>query len=279
MAFNTKVRYFDRTNATVEAIGSVAWEVTSHVDRYMFAPQTSSHAGRSASSLDRARDGPAVVGARRAAQTAPAPRCGTGVHEEKAVGPVLFPQDQIFCPTIADPKEPRSFISFLRGTFRSLDDPSGEGTSIASGGLGDSFGLVRWGGPEGGAGVQLDLVGSIFAQFDLGAPSNDLINADYIVGVPLTFRRRGFSACACTTKARIWATSICCVARTSNARTSRSSPWNVCRRRRLVRCGRTAAPSGCFAESQPPWRHSCGMEAWNSVPGGQDRYSSLAASM
>jgi hypothetical protein len=129
-----------------------------------------------------------------AAQTAAAPRCGTGVHEEEAVGPVLFPQDQIFCPTIADPKEPRSFISFLRGTFRSLDDPSGEGTSIASVGVGDSFGLVRWGGPEGGEGVQLDLVGSIFAQFDLGAPSNDLINADYIIGVPLTFRRRGFSA-------------------------------------------------------------------------------------
>src|SRR5687768_3435254 len=66
-----------------------------------------------------------------AAQTAPAPRCGTGVHEEEAVGAVLFPQDQIFCPTIEDPKEPCSFISFLRGTFRSLDDPSGEGTSIA----------------------------------------------------------------------------------------------------------------------------------------------------
>jgi hypothetical protein len=129
-----------------------------------------------------------------AAQTEQAPRCGTGVHEEEAVGPVLFPQDQIFCPTIADPKEPRSFISFLRGTFRSLDDPSGEGTSIASVGLGDSFGLVRWGGPNAGEGVQLDVVGSIFAQFDLGAPSNDLINADYIVGLPLTFRRRGFSA-------------------------------------------------------------------------------------
>jgi hypothetical protein len=41
--------------------------------------------------------------------------------------------------------------------------------------------------------VQLDLVGSIFAQFDVGAPSNDLINADYLIGLPLTFRRSGFS--------------------------------------------------------------------------------------
>src|ERR1044072_1275721 len=82
------------------------------------------------------------------AQTIDAPRCGTGVHESEATGVVSFPQDQIFCPIVADPKEPRSFASLLRGTFRSLDDPSGKGTTIASVGLGDSFGLIRWGGPS-----------------------------------------------------------------------------------------------------------------------------------
>jgi len=128
-----------------------------------------------------------------AAQTIDAPRCGAGVHESEALGAVPFPQDQIFCPILADPKEARSFASLLRGTFRSLDDPSGKGTTIASVGLGDNFGLVRWGGPAPNEGVQLDVVGSIFAQFDLGTPSNDLINADYIIGLPLTFRRSGFS--------------------------------------------------------------------------------------
>jgi hypothetical protein len=127
------------------------------------------------------------------AQTPNAPRCGGGVHEAEATGTVFFPEDQIFCPFLADPKEARSFVSLLRGTFRSVDDPTGEGSSIASVGLGDSFGLVRWGGPDAGEGGQLDVVGSIFAQFDLGAPSNDLINADYIIGLPLTFRRNGFS--------------------------------------------------------------------------------------
>src|SRR5687768_9574962 len=73
------------------------------------------------------------------AQTTAAPRCGTGVHDAEAEGAVLFPQDQIFCPVLADPKEARSFVSFLRGTFRSLDDPSGEDTDIGSIGLGDSF--------------------------------------------------------------------------------------------------------------------------------------------
>jgi hypothetical protein len=128
-----------------------------------------------------------------AAQVVDAPRCGAGVHESEALGTVVFPQDQIFCPTVADPKEARSFVSLLRGTFRSLDDPSGKGTTIVSVGLGDNFGLVRWGGPAPNEGVQLDVVGSIFAQFDLGAPSNDLINADYLIGLPLTFRRSGFS--------------------------------------------------------------------------------------
>ena len=127
------------------------------------------------------------------AQIADAPRCGAGVHESEALGTVGFPQDQIFCPTVADPKEARSFVSLLRGTFRSLDDPSGKGTTIVSVGLGDNFGLVRWGGPAPNEGVQLDVVGSIFAQFDLGAPSNDLINADYLIGLPFTFRRSGFS--------------------------------------------------------------------------------------
>src|SRR5262245_52620689 len=64
-------------------------------------------------------------------QTVDAPRCGAGVHASEATGTVGFPEDQIFCPLIADPKEARSFVSFLHGTFRSLDDPSGEGTSIA----------------------------------------------------------------------------------------------------------------------------------------------------
>jgi len=128
-----------------------------------------------------------------AAQTVNAPRCGTGVHESQATGTVGFPQDQIFCPLLADPKEPRSFVSLLRGTFRSLDDPTGTGTTIGSVGIGDSVGLVRWNGAQPGEGVQLDVVGSIFAQFDLGTPSNDLINADYIIGLPLTIRAKGFS--------------------------------------------------------------------------------------
>ena len=34
----------------------------------------------------------------------------------------------------------------------------------------------------------------MFSQFNLDAPSFDLINADYLVGLPLTFRTAGFTA-------------------------------------------------------------------------------------
>ncbi|MGZ8455149.1 MAG: DUF1207 domain-containing protein, partial [Gemmatirosa sp.] len=49
-------------------------------------------------------------------------------------------------------------------------------------------------GARAGDGVQVSLAGSVFAQFDLGAPSFDLVNADYIIGLPVTVRRGGFSA-------------------------------------------------------------------------------------
>jgi hypothetical protein len=123
----------------------------------------------------------------------PISRCAPGVHESEAHGTVAFPQDTIHCPLLADPKEPRSFVSVLSGKFRTLDDPSGPRTRIVSVGIGDSFGLVRWNGSRAGDGVQLDVAAGVFAQFDFGAPSKDLINADYTIGFPLTFRTHGFS--------------------------------------------------------------------------------------
>jgi hypothetical protein len=127
------------------------------------------------------------------AQVVGSSRCSTGVHEAEATGTVFLPQDDMFCALLADPKESRSFASYLRGQFRTLDDPSGRDTNIGSVGLGDSIGVVRWNGSKPGEGVQFGVVGSIFAQFDLGTPSSDLINADYIFGLPLTMRRDGFS--------------------------------------------------------------------------------------
>jgi hypothetical protein len=117
-------------------------------------------------------------------------RCGTGVHGGEAHGVVGLPQGEVFCPLVADPKGVRSFATFLHGEFPT----SAAAIDIASVGIGDAFPLVRFGGPHAGEGLQLGLEAAVFAQFDLASTSDDLLNADYVVGVPLTFRRAGFSA-------------------------------------------------------------------------------------
>jgi hypothetical protein len=121
-------------------------------------------------------------------------RCGAGVHEDAKRGFIVLPQGEIFCQLIADPKAPSSFASYLRGDFATIASPVSDAeTNIASVGLGDSFGLFRIE-PSGlGNGVQFGIVGAIFAQFNLDRPSFDLINADYVVGLPLTYRYRAFS--------------------------------------------------------------------------------------
>lgn len=122
-------------------------------------------------------------------------RCGAGVHTDEGSGWMSVPQGQIFCPLAADPKAERSFVSYLRGDFATIADPRpGADANIAAVGLGDSFALLRWAGERPGNGIQLDISGAVFSQFDLDRPSFDLVNADYLVGLPVTARVSGFSA-------------------------------------------------------------------------------------
>ena len=122
-------------------------------------------------------------------------RCGAGVHAGEGTGWVSVPQGQIFCPLAADPKAERSFASYLRGDFATVADaPPGTTTNIAAVGLGDTFALFRFAARRPGNGIQVDLAAAVFSHFNLDAPSFDLINADYIVGIPLTARFAGFSA-------------------------------------------------------------------------------------
>jgi hypothetical protein len=124
-----------------------------------------------------------------AAASEHAAQCGTGVRASEAVGFHGLPQGDVFCPLIADPKAIRSFVTYQWGDFPTTSNAS----TVASIGVADSVGLFRWGGPEQGEGLQLSLEAAVFAQFDLKKPSRDLLNADYLVGFPLTYRRAGFS--------------------------------------------------------------------------------------
>jgi hypothetical protein len=93
----------------------------------------------------------------------------------------------VFCPLLADPKSIRSFVTYQRG------NASDFAQDIAAVGIADQFAFFRAGGSRAGDGVQLGVAGAVFAQFDLGAPSDDLLNADYLIALPLTFRRGAFS--------------------------------------------------------------------------------------
>jgi hypothetical protein len=122
------------------------------------------------------------------------------VHVGEATGFIGLPQGDLFCPRVADPKEPHSFLSVVRGSAPGQTAQGEQAplqpleTTVGVVGIGDAIGLARWAGPRPGEGVQLSVAGSIFAQFDLETESFDLINADYIIAVPLTLRRSGFSS-------------------------------------------------------------------------------------
>jgi hypothetical protein len=115
--------------------------------------------------------------------------CGVDIPEDEALGVVGLPLGDVFCPLLADPKSSGSFAS-----WEHVSKESSFGTDIGSVGVADRFGLIRWGGPRPGDGIQLEIEGGIYAQFDLATPSYDLINADYTFGIPLTVRDGPVSA-------------------------------------------------------------------------------------
>ncbi len=62
---------------------------------------------------------------------------------------------------------------------------------MGSVGFGDNFGMI--GKRNGCDGWQVGILPGVFAQFDMDAGSNALINADYVIGIPVSFRSGLFS--------------------------------------------------------------------------------------
>jgi hypothetical protein len=95
-----------------------------------------------------------------------------------------LPRGDVFLPLAADPKQPQFFGALLWATG------SDTTTHLSSIGLGESIGLIR-----GRAGRwQLSLATGVFSQFEMRAPSYNLLNSDFIVGLPFTWRRGAWSA-------------------------------------------------------------------------------------
>lgn len=116
-----------------------------------------------------------------------AERCGAAGPAAERGSYIPLPRGEVFCPLIADPKAMRSFVSYQRGKETDL------AADIAAVGIADQFPFFRAGAVRRGNGVQLGLSGAVFAQFDIGKSSYDLLNADYLIALPLSFRAGAFS--------------------------------------------------------------------------------------
>ncbi len=102
-------------------------------------------------------------------------------------GPHLFfPQTHLFLPLLADPKEPRFFLG-----YREAKRTDGD-WRIGVVGFGETFPLYRLMGGCAADGWQVDIAGGGIARFDLDDDDRDgidMIDADYLFAVPLSWRR------------------------------------------------------------------------------------------
>ncbi len=105
-----------------------------------------------------------------------------------APGSVPFPVGDLFLPLLADPKQPQFFTSYRYYSTQV------NGAHAAAVGYGETFGFYRQNGARPGDGLQISVAGALFAQFNLDTVSADLINADYTIGLPITWRNGSTSA-------------------------------------------------------------------------------------
>ncbi|PYM93607.1 MAG: DUF1207 domain-containing protein [Candidatus Rokuibacteriota bacterium] len=103
---------------------------------------------------------------------------------EWQTGPL--PGGVLFRPLVADPRWPH----FAASWQRYVDDR--QLADVAAVSFGESFALYR--DRIGRGWWEFGLHAGVFAVFDLDAESADLVNADYLVGFPLTYRVGDFSA-------------------------------------------------------------------------------------
>jgi len=98
----------------------------------------------------------------------------------------VFPGAVLFKPLVADPRWPH----FAAAWQRYLNDR--QFSDIAAVSFGESFAFYR--DRIAGAWWEVGLQAGVFSVFDIDAESFDLVNADYLVGIPLTLRYEDFTA-------------------------------------------------------------------------------------
>jgi hypothetical protein len=132
---------------------------------------------------------PAQPGTAAAPATVPTPSGAAVQADVPRQRLELLPKGQLFTPLIADPRWPH--FSVVYQYF--LDD--GQLNQAAAVSLGETFALLRAAAPVGGE-WDLGLQAGVFSLFDLDGPSSDLVNTDYIIGIPVSYRVGNLSAIA-----------------------------------------------------------------------------------
>lgn len=112
------------------------------------------------------------------------------VTEEGGFPGRMLPDPEVFRPLLADMKEPRFYAGLRSVDFYGVDLAGGGKPTMTAAvvAVGESFGLWEVRGRDGCAGLQLGFQAGVFSQFDMDAPSSDLINTDFTVGPLLTAR-------------------------------------------------------------------------------------------
>lgn len=99
-----------------------------------------------------------------------------------------LPERELFAPLLADPRQPRFSISYQR--YRApARESSFDAAAVA---LGEYFGFAEgFFGDRGSS--QVGIEAAVFALFNIDAESNDLVNADYWIALPFSYRRGSWS--------------------------------------------------------------------------------------
>ncbi len=118
---------------------------------------------------------------------AAAAQAGRAAAEAEATPrPAWFPRDKLFDPLLADPRWPHFSLSYLRSVGHA------QFKDVASTNFGETFPIYRGDLPVGQ--WEVGIQAGVFAVFDIDTASKNLQNADYFVGIPLTYRFEGFTA-------------------------------------------------------------------------------------
>jgi hypothetical protein len=131
---------------------------------------------------------PSFVSAEEGTKAAPAALdCRYQHADGEGAASAAFPADDVFRPLLADPKQPQFYATWQFARSRTERTSSNVG-AVA---LGENFGFYTK--RDGCNGWQISLQTGVFSQFNMDQNSTELINTDFVVGIPVTWRSGNWS--------------------------------------------------------------------------------------